>query len=192
MTGLYISGCGEMGRMEQDGTDKMVPSFNLPTLDQAFGRRLSEAEMEVLWDLQHRAFLRGPDEVALYEQWLRMTEVVGIEGAVSFAPEDSGEWIGFRLYLKNGKVWASWEPCAPVDAAEFWAAIDQLVALCGPGVHREVLDEGPGLVSGDDSVDRHEDLSFDLPQETVESARSFLSAVAATLVRAHTHLGARI
>lgn len=178
MNGLYITGCGEMGRVVRDDngrvvSDEMVPSFHRPTLRKAFGRDLTQPEMDLLWEMQERAFITD-DEIPLYEKWREMREVTGIEGSVNFADPD--DVIGFRLYLNDGKVRASWEPYAPEAATEFWAAIEGLATIAGADMEELPFAE---------ATYRQMDLSFDLTDRTADEARTFLGAVARSLIGAH-------
>jgi len=138
---LWINSLGEMGRTQRapDGTflnDEMCPSLGSPggggnkaQAEALFGRELERHEWALLWRMQYLHFLDGGAEVALFEQWEMVFNIVGEAEATFVGPAGGG--YGFMAWVNNGHVMVGYEPWHAKDDEVYWRTIDQLVAETG-------------------------------------------------------------
>jgi hypothetical protein len=190
-TRLWINSMGEMGREVIDAdTNTKLCEQNLgtpyyPNIKALLGGDPTDEQNDILWDLIYRGFLQR-DELPLYDQWETVIGVTGVDGTNIFRPAGTAEsdQYSFAAYVNHGKVWISWEPCAPADAAAMWGAIEGLVASI-PGAVLTEMDQRCGLVSGPDVLDRHSDLSVDVTGYTADQVRALCQRLADSLHHAH-------
>lgn len=191
---LSINSCGDIMRSFFDADGSYVRhedhsgSIRVDDLASRLGRVPGPRDFEAEHDRLARTFLR-PEEIPAYEHYMRMIRIFG-EGTAQFTAADGTTWSFFVFHNDLSGCWLLYEPCHPVADTVLWAGIDTLVNELGAWMFH--MDEGVGLVSGGDVVDRHVALNFRLDGLTDQQARALAQRVTERLAKVHARAGAAL